>query len=61
MKRSITTNTNEKWVLIKNGTYTMVDTGKKIFKLPFDLDRTISFLYKMGFMKQILNRTLASE
>lgn len=51
MKRSITTNTNEKWVLIKNGTYTMVDTGKKIFKLPFDLDRTISFLYKMGVMK----------
>lgn len=33
MKRSITTNTNEKWVLIKNGTYTMVDTGKKIMWL----------------------------
>ena len=51
MKRSITTNTNEKWTLIKSGTYTMVDTGKKIFKLPFNIEMTINFLYKMGFMK----------
>ena len=29
MKRSITTKDNEKWTLIKSGTYTMVDTGKK--------------------------------
>lgn len=51
MKRIITTNNNEKWILIKSGTYTMVDTGKKIFKLPFDLAKTISFLYKMGVIK----------
>ena len=51
MRRTITTKDNEKWVLIKNGTYTMVDTGKKIFKLPFNLDKTIIFLNKMGVMK----------
>lgn len=51
MRRTITTKDNEKWVLIKNGTYTMVDTGKKIFKLPFNIEMTIKFLYKMGFMK----------
>ena len=61
MKRTITTKNNEKWVLIKNGTYTMVDTGKKVFKLPFNVDMTINFLYKMRFVKQILNWTLASE
>lgn len=51
MRRTITTKDNEKWGLIKNGTYTMVDTGKKIFKLPFNIEMTINFLYKMGFMK----------
>lgn len=51
MRRTITTKDNEKWVLIKNGTHTMVDTGKKIFKLPFNIEMTINFLYKMGFMK----------
>ena len=51
MKRSITTKDNEKWILMKSGTYTMVDTGKKIFKLPFNIEMTINFLYKMGFMK----------
>lgn len=51
MKRTITTKNNEKWVLIKNGTYTMVDTGKKVFKLPFNVDMTINFLYKMRFVK----------
>ena len=51
MKRIITTNKNGKWILKKLGTYTVVDTGKKIFKLPFDLDKTIIFLNKMGVMK----------
>lgn len=46
MKRVITTNNNEKWILIKNGSYTMVDTGKRILKLPFDFDKTISFFIK---------------
>lgn len=51
MRRTITTKDNEKWVLIKNGTYTMVDTGKKIFKLSLNIEMTINFLYKMRFMK----------
>ena len=51
MRRTITTKDNEKWVLIKNGTYIMVDTGKKIFKLSLNIEMTINFLYKMRFMK----------
>lgn len=51
MKRTITTKDNEKWTLIKSGTYTMIDTGKKVFKLPLNVDMTINFLYKMRFMK----------
>lgn len=43
---------NEQWILIEKDGYTLVDCGKKVKRLPFNISQTIEFFYKMGIMKK---------
>ena len=51
MKKIINAN-NEQWILIEKDGYTLVDCGKKVKRLPFNISQTIEFFFFFLIMKK---------